>query len=199
MDRDSKKGLRCSIPIPQSKPREPVTSSTSPRPCTLPHSYLRRPFLLNESDKMRSHTLTTLRCLLLLALAVGSIPGCSSRSDIPALGEVTGTVTLDGAPLEGATVTFAPPKGRPSTGMTNQQGQFMLDYAAGYQGAMIGNHTVRISTERYTENPDGTTDFFKETVPATFNSRSTLTADVKPGENTFDFELSSTAGKRKNR
>ena len=142
-----------------------MTSSTSPRPCTLPHSYLRRPFLLNESDKMRSHTLTTLRCLLLLALAVGSIPGCSSRSDIPALGEVTGTVTLDGAPLEGATVTFAPPKGRPSTGMTNQQGQFMLDYAAGYQGAMIGNHTVRISTERYTENPDGTTDFSKETVP----------------------------------
>lgn len=136
--------------------------------------------------------------LFLLVLACSSI-GCSSRSDIPPLGEVTGTVTLDGTPLEGATVTFAPVMGRPSAGMTDQQGHFILDYAAGYRGALVGTHTVRINTERYVENPDGTTDFFKETIPDTYNSKSTLSADVQTGENQFTFDLSSKTAGRKRR
>jgi hypothetical protein len=139
------------------------------------------------------------RYAILLAVLISSTIGCSSRSDIPPLGEVTGTVTLDGNPLEAATVTFAPAKGRPSIGMTDSLGSFTLDYAAGYGGAVVGSHTVRISTERYVENTDGTTDFFKETIPAAYNTESTLAADVQPGENRFTFDLSSTAAGKKRR
>lgn len=52
-------------------------------------------------------------------------------------------------------------------------------------------HTVRIGTEGYVLGPDGTTEFVAEAVPAAYNTQSTLAADVQPGQNTFNFDLSS--------
>lgn len=125
----------------------------------------------------------------LLMLAVGI--GCGKPSHIPELGDVMGTVTMDGQALANATVTFAPNQGRPSFGTTDTEGQYTLSFIGDYTGAIIGTHTVRISTEQYVEQADGTTQHIKESIPRAYNTSSTLTADVQPGENRFDFELSS--------
>jgi len=130
--------------------------------------------------------------LTLLALA----GGCGKPAHIPDLGDVSGTVTLDGQPLVDATVNFSPAEGRPSFGKTDAAGQYSLSFVGEYTGAIVGPHTVRISTEQYIEREDGTTDYVKESVLPGYNKKSTLTANVEPGENSFDFELSSKPGKK---
>ena len=47
------------------------------------------------------------RLLPLGAIALVAVVGCS-RSDRPAIGSVSGTVTLDGVPLPAALVVFTP-------------------------------------------------------------------------------------------
>ena len=117
--------------------------------------------------------------------------GCGKPSHFPDLGGVSGTVTLDGRPFAKANVAFEPGQGRPSFGATDAQGQYTLQFAGGYKGAIVGRHTVRIGTEGYVLGPDGTTEFVAESVPAAYNTQSTLAADVQPGQNTFNFDLSS--------
>jgi len=60
-------------------------------------------------------------CLAALACLVG----CSSGSDIGAT-PVTGTVTLDGQPVEAANVAFSPKTadGRAAAGVTDASGRF---------------------------------------------------------------------------
>jgi len=71
--------------------------------------------------------------------------GCSSNSvKYPTLASVQGTVTLDGQPLEGATVTFVPATGRASSGLTDAAGYYTLHYTKTIAGATIGQHRVMI-------------------------------------------------------
>tara|TARA_R110002111_G_scaffold108086_1_gene166752 strand:+ start:53295 stop:53732 length:438 start_codon:yes stop_codon:yes gene_type:complete len=118
------------------------------------------------------------------------LSGCApTAEDQPDVGFVRGMVTLDAEPLSGAVVTFAPETGRPSTGITDIQGKFEMAYNPKVKGAKIGKHIVRISTQRYVENADGSTTEMKETIPAKYNTESTLTVEVKAGENDFPFAL----------
>ena len=64
---------------------------------------------------------------------------------------VSGTVTFEGEPLEGAEVVFAPMEtkdvinvGPPSTGMTDAGGKYMLNTIRGQQGAVATKHRVSI-------------------------------------------------------
>ncbi len=125
---------------------------------------------------------------LVLAGVLAVVAGCSggSASD---LGLVTGTVTMGGKPLENAEIVFAPSSGRPSMGLTNSNGQYELTYIRDVKGAVPGTHKVRITTRPESQPDDYAGPPFKETIPAKYNSDTTLTADVKVGENTFDFEL----------
>jgi hypothetical protein len=120
-------------------------------------------------------------CLSLLACSF--ILGCGSSG--PPLGAVTGAVTLNGQPLENAQVTFKPETGRPSLGTTDQQGKYSLRFTQDEAGAMVGSHTVTISTA--IDLPDDTRA--PERVPAKYNTQSDLVREVKPGNNVFDFEL----------
>lgn len=71
--------------------------------------------------------------------------GCSGNSvKYPTLASVTGTVTLDGQPLEGATVTFVPATGRASSGLTDASGYYSLQYTKTIAGATLGQHRVMI-------------------------------------------------------
>ncbi len=111
--------------------------------------------------------------------------GCGSD-----LARVTGTVTLDGKPLPAATVEFQPKEGSPSYGETDANGRYELMFAAGKPGAQVGEYTVRISTFRI--EPDGEARIeIPERVPAEFNENSTVVRKVKPGSQTFDFEIPS--------
>ena len=131
-----------------------------------------------------------LRGLALAALVavLGSVFGCGDAN----LGRVQGTVTLDGQPLEGAMVTFAPVEGgRPAAGRTDARGRYQLVYSRDAGGAMIGEHLVTISTydERPGENDED--QIIPERVPAQYNANSELKVTVEPGSNEMNFELES--------
>ncbi len=127
-----------------------------------------------------------------LCLAVGLISGCfGGAGDRPDTGTVTGVVTLDGSPVEGATVTFQPTEGRPSAGVTDSSGKYVLMYSIDVEGAKVGQHTVTISKEDQKFDDDGELIQSNETLPSQYNQDSELTKEVKSGENTIDFALTS--------
>src|SRR5689334_17675559 len=69
---------------------------------------------------------------------------------------VAGTVTLDGEPLERASVLFQPDKGgRPSYGVTDKSGRYSLLYSMSENGAEVGPATVKVTTRLAAEDPSG--------------------------------------------
>jgi hypothetical protein len=118
--------------------------------------------------------------------------GCGSSYP---LGTVTGTVTLDGKPLPQATVTFSRGQGRMSVGTTDEQGRYKLLYTVNQQGAEPGTHTVSITTQIDAVSGEGdlaAVEGRKELLPPRYNDKTELTAEVKRGRNTIDFDLTST-------
>ena len=125
------------------------------------------------------------RVMTLVALV--SVIGCGRGSDVE-VGKVAGTVTLNEQPLAEATILFQPESGRPSYGTTDSQGKYTLEYTGGVEGAMVGRHKVIIRSE--VPGEDGEPPRVAEKLPAKYHSQSELSADVKAGQNTFDFDLS---------
>ncbi|QDT63531.1 transthyretin-like family protein [Calycomorphotria hydatis] len=134
--------------------------------------------------------------LTLLSIGVTCIwsVGCQQR-DIPTLGKVSGVVTLDGNPLPGASIVFSPEEGRASSATTDENGQYLLRYTMDLNGALIGTHTVIITTaqEAYSdESGQGKNVKAKtELLPAKYHTNTELKADVEQGENKIDFPLTS--------
>ncbi|MCH9654416.1 MAG: hypothetical protein K0U86_05560 [Planctomycetes bacterium] len=131
---------------------------------------------------------------LLFLLLLCSLPGCMGNGGEPTpdLGEVTGTITLDGTPLSKANVTFQPAavgdkgRSRASSAITSADGQFKLAYNSDTSGASIGKHKVIIS--KMSDNPE---EAGLQLVPTKYNDATELTADVVAGENTINFDLKS--------
>lgn len=136
---------------------------------------------------------TLLARAVFMPLLVMSLAGCGGGGgDRPSLGRVSGLVTLDNSPVEGAEVQFLPVDGgRPSTGITDAQGRYTLQYTENSSGAVIGQHSVSITTGGYRQQPDGTTTESPERIPARYNTETTLTQDVQSGSNEINFELES--------
>ena len=79
-------------------------------------------------------------CLVLCACL---FVGCGPSG--PAMLPVSGVVTLDGDPVEGAGVMFSPSQGgRPAMGTTNAAGEFELTTIEPGDGALVGEHKVTI-------------------------------------------------------
>jgi len=123
-------------------------------------------------------------------MTVCLLAGCSGgATDTPELGQVSGTITMDGKPLSKANVTFEPQSGAPSLGMTDEAGHYELAYNKDHQGAVPGQHKVRISKFGEPGSPNDTED----QIPAKFNQNSKETAEVKMGDNEINFDLKSKA------
>ena len=108
--------------------------------------------------------------------------GCGSPSNI---GTVEGNVTLDGAPLAHASITFYPSSGeRSSSGKTDENGKYTLRHTREVVGALVGKHVVTVSI---------ITEGKKSIVPAKYSDRKVTdqTATVESGSNTFNFDLKS--------
>jgi hypothetical protein len=75
-------------------------------------------------------------------LALAWLAGCSS--DEPRVVKVGGTVTRHGKPVANATVHFAPLKGRPSWGVSDENGRYALHYDKTREGAVTGTHRVYV-------------------------------------------------------
>jgi len=129
-------------------------------------------------------------CPLLLLLPL--LAGCGSGpADQPEVAEVKGTILIDGAPKENLQVTFTPESGRPSQGITDGEGRYVLSYNGSVAGAKIDQHKVQIITMNVSTS-DRIEDQkpFKETVPKEYNTETTLTATVTAdGDNEFDFDV----------
>ncbi|MGA2796909.1 MAG: carboxypeptidase-like regulatory domain-containing protein [Thermoguttaceae bacterium] len=107
---------------------------------------------------------------------------CRQRG--PQLGEVQGTVTLDGRPLARATVIFEPKAGgHASRAVTDASGRYQLVYLRDNTGALVGSHLVKVFT--------ASEDDPKERIPARYNKQSTLAADVGSGANEYNVSMTS--------
>ncbi len=81
--------------------------------------------------------------LLMFALVL-SLTGCGT-SDRPTLAPASGRVTLAGAPVAGATVSFQPVAGgRPCSGLTDSDGVYRITSYEENDGAPVGEHRVVI-------------------------------------------------------
>jgi hypothetical protein len=100
--------------------------------------------------------------LSLLVVSAFLLTGCGPKG--PTVIPVNGIVTLDGAPVAGASVMFKPigeGGGNPAMGETDAQGRFRLSTQLEKlrDGALEGEHAVTVRGVRIigaTANPDGT-------------------------------------------
>lgn len=150
-----------------------------------------------------------LACLCLFLLS-----GCGGTGLHP----VTGTVTLDGKPIEGLMVGFAPvEEGISGAGRTDAVGKYVITSAQG-RGLPPGEYNVSIqeitaiensgtevkeveassNSAAYEQMAKGNIEDYKAAernnknrIPAKYNAKSTLKETVAKTENTIDFNLSS--------
>ena len=89
----------------------------------------------------------------IFAVTMTRMDSCTyNPANYPETASVSGTVTLDGQPLEGAMVSFVPSQGRASNGKTDADGNFTLHYTGAIEGAVLGTHRVMIS--KWIPDPD---------------------------------------------
>jgi hypothetical protein len=131
-----------------------------------------------------------------LVVAVVFVAGCEK---VPTVGLVSGVIKLDGKPLVGATIAFAPiaPEGSivagdASSGKTNENGEYTLTTVRGVPGAAVAMHRVRVSMPRqvWTSDLPPPPGALKDVIPSKYNGETTLTFKVEPGQNKADFDLS---------
>ena len=127
--------------------------------------------------------------------------GCGPKSGVSTL-PVSGTVKLDGAPLDQGVIQFEPqPPGGKAVNATTQIKDGKYQFAAGPGGVQPGTYRVLISSlppaaatpsdpikamEQASQPPP------PDRIATKFNLESTLQAVVKPaGANNFDFDVTS--------
>jgi hypothetical protein len=114
--------------------------------------------------------------------------GCSGG-----LAAVSGTVTLDGQPAAGVSVTFQPAEGTQggSYATTDAQGRYTLKRVADDRsGAAVGKHKVVLSMSKQAAGNAESASL--ERLPARYNTKSDLTFDVPSGGTSdANFELKS--------
>ena len=133
-----------------------------------------------------------MRIRLLLSLAFVLILGCGSGTT---LAPVSGRVTMNGKPQEGASVNFEPQSSGEkksleaplnSVGKTDEKGEYSLETIKGHKGALVGKHKVYISLHKVQPGsgdervPRGGWPK-KDLVPIRYNEKSELTIDVPSG------------------
>jgi hypothetical protein len=121
---------------------------------------------------------------------------------------VEGVITLDGVPVEAATVTFRPREkgGMMAAGMSDASGRYRLNPLRGKDGAgaLVGEYDVSIIKTREPNNggpsvsPEGRIEYV--TPPGYADTATSgLTATITPGRNTgasVSFDLTSTFRKK---
>jgi len=153
-----------------------------------------------------------LLCVVVTAMLVGCT-GSSGTGKGPKMARVTGPVTLDGTPVPGATVIFAPKPGAIGTaasGTTDAQGRYSLNAVPdSYVVTIVKTESTeaegakptsmedamkqKMKREREAKTKKGAAPNVKDLLPVKYSSATTsnLTADVKDGTNDIPFRLDS--------
>ncbi|MDR2438070.1 MAG: DUF4198 domain-containing protein [Planctomycetaceae bacterium] len=130
--------------------------------------------------------------------------GCSENNTIDTEA-VTGTVTLNGQPLDGASVSFSPKvsgQGTSAAGTTDAQGKYVLQTPLGAAQAgtsqgeyivLIRKYTQKATGQKIKDDRGGETEITQpvNTLPTIYADpeKTPFSASVKPGKNTYDFDL----------
>lgn len=136
-----------------------------------------------------------LRWLGLLAGCIGTSIGCHRGPEVV---PVEGIVYYNDAPLPFGSVMFQPQVGQPAGARLNKDGTFKLSTFSEFDGAIVGNHKVKVTCYA-SQNPlltkqktVGEQTLGPLLIPDnyTYSDQSGLTADVKSDENEpFEFRL----------
>lgn len=130
----------------------------------------------------------TRRGLVWIAIGCLAWGGCGNAGV-----EVSGKVTLDGAPLDEATITFLPTAGaQREAGWTMvQSGSYSIPAAnqLGTGPFRVEIRALRSGGGDKSSQNDPTLIVAKEIIPSKYNSNSELGAEIKTGKNVVDFEL----------
>jgi len=110
--------------------------------------------------------------------------------------EVSGTITLDGKPVESGSVLLIPLKGGPTAGRAFTGGEFHIGQS---DGPSPGPYRVEITAFRGTgemipdgDFPDKLEERQEQYIPPRYNDQSELEVQVSAeGENHWDFKLKS--------
>jgi hypothetical protein len=152
-------------------------------------------------------TLRAAAGILIVAIALALAPAGCSRE--PKIARVNGKVTYRGQLVTTGTITFYPESGRPAIGQIGPDGTFKLTTHTDGDGAFVGNHRVTIHATKVGAGSIVEAKSFDEEsklarsektlvagkiewlVPEKYSREetSTLTAAVKAGSNTIDFEI----------
>lgn len=153
---------------------------------------------MNTSSRREVRSPRLIRGALALLLACGCGCGCGSGDGLPRQ-RVSGSVTLDGKPLESGSITFDPE----DPGRANAVSGFAMIRGGSYAiaaaaGLTPGQYRVSIvstggEAAPATEAPGAPPRKVAEgLVPAKYNTHSSLKAEVKPdGTGPVDFALTS--------
>jgi len=138
---------------------------------------------------MKSHLKTASAALLCFGI-LGGNAGCGSPAE---QGTVSGTVTLDGAPLAEGAVRFVSVAGdAPTSGANVAEGAFTAKVPFGPMRVEFTAAKVVGSRKMYKGMADSpTVNIVEELIPAKYNVRSELTLDVKQGSQEASFQLES--------
>jgi hypothetical protein len=121
---------------------------------------------------------------------------------LPPLTAVSGTITIDGKPASGVSVIFLPQagtKGDGASGVTDNDGHYVLKHRSGKDGIQPGDYSVIFS--KYSM-PDGTpvagdiqpeSVGAKQVIPVRYTSPETSQSNgkVTDSASTIDFDLKS--------
>lgn len=146
----------------------------------------------------------TRKFLFVPLLAMIGFCGCSfgpPQADYSSLGlvEISGTITLDGSPLMGATIYFHnKPERVYSSGVTDTNGRYTLMFDSRKSGIIPGEKTIEIvdsdSSSEASFDSEGADPNIPQTVgkiPAKYNAKSTLSYTVTKSDDQVNFDLKS--------
>ncbi len=122
--------------------------------------------------------------LVILSITV-SLVGCGGKagSEGPDLHKVTGTVTLDGKPIQEGSITLDPTSGGVPAMGGIKDGAFEFEAAP-------GEYIARFAAMKVTTEKDEYGELITESlISDEYNSNSKETASIKAGSNTLTFEI----------
>lgn len=132
----------------------------------------------------------------LILLTIVALTGCDDSLAFQRA-TVSGTVTYKGKPLESGLITFMPDTemkngqvaGRPVF-LKIENGKYAVPTE---RGVTVGKNRVEILSYRKTgrtiKEEGNSSDEQLQFIPDSYNTNSTLSADIKPNENTINFDL----------
>jgi hypothetical protein len=148
--------------------------------------------IIDTAAQFRRPLLRARMCLVLSLAAFLAAGGCSRASNGRL--EISGKVTLDGAPLDQGLISFNPAKEKlPSAGAAIVAGAYHMPAE---KGLLPGAYKVAIDSA----DPSGATATAAQytmripvsRIPVKYNGETTLTAQVTDsGPNQFDFDIKS--------